>query len=192
MSEAVTLWAGVVAAIAAIALLRLSWGLLRRHRGMNIAGWALLMASIVAGCFSAGAWGVTVVSLVAMVVAAVLLGWAAWQSPKGRSAASNRRANMLPQAGEPARIGSRIVTFLMVAVAGMLASVALAVASRWAAMLAGAGEANATVIAFFVAPLGWTILAFLLLLTDSRRRQLAMLACATAPLLSALLSGNAL
>lgn len=192
MSATATLWVGAVAAITAIALLRLSWRMPRRNGSLNMVGWALLLASMAAGWRSAGAWGVTIASLIAMAVAMMLLGWAAWQAPKGRRVASNRRANMLPQTGEPAHVRKRLVTFLIVAVAGMLASVALAVASRWAAMLAGAGEANATVLAIFMAPLGWTILAFLLLLTDSRKRQLAMLACATAPLLPALLSGNAL
>ncbi len=99
---------------------------------------------------------------------------------------------MLPEAGEPFRLAGRLTTFLLVVLAGMVSSVALAIATRWIALLIGASEANANVLALFAAPLGWTILAFLVLMTDSRKRQLAIIAISVASAIPALVSGSPL
>ena len=129
-------------------------------------------------------------ALWAMGAAFAFLAVAAWQSPPARRRASSRRAGMLPEAGEPLRLGHRFATFLLVVLAGMLAAIALAIAARWISLLAGASEANANVLALFVVPLAWTILAFLMLMTDSRKRQGAILALSVAAALPALAAGQ--
>ena len=181
---------GTATAVAAVSLLRVSWARPRRSASLNAAGWLLLAGSLAAGWVLAGAWGVSVMALWAMGAAFAFLAVAAWQSPPARRRASSRRAGMLPEAGEPLRLGHRFATFLLVVLAGMLAAIALAIAARWISLLAGASEANANVLALFVVPLAWTILAFLMLMTDSRKRQGAILALSVAAALPALAAGQ--
>tara|TARA_R110000850_G_scaffold28479_3_gene79608 strand:+ start:6309 stop:6887 length:579 start_codon:yes stop_codon:yes gene_type:complete len=181
---------GTATAVAAVSLLRVSWVRPRRSASLNAAGWLLLAGSLAAGWVLAGAWGVSVMALWAMGAAFAFLAVAAWQSPPARRRASSRRAGMLPEAGEPLRLGHRFATFLLVVLAGMLAAIALAIAARWISLLAGASEANANVLALFVVPLAWTILAFLMLMTDSRKRQGAILALSVAAALPALAAGQ--
>ena len=182
--------AGSVTAVAGVAVLRLAWARPRRSLPLNAIGRILLAAAMVAGWMMAGAWGVSVMTLWAMVAAFVLLAVAAWQSPPARRKASIRRAGMFPEAGEPLQLGQRVATFLIVVLAAMLASLAIAIAVRWLSLLTGASEANANVLALFVVPLAWTILAFLILMTGSRKRQLAIVAISVATVLPALASGS--
>lgn len=179
-------------AIMAVAVLRLSWARPQRSAALNAGGWLLLALSLASGWAYAGAWGVTILSLWTMAAAFVALAVAAWTSPPARRKASNRRAGLLPEAGEPLRLGRRITTFLIVVLAGMVSAVALGLAIRWLSLLTGASEANANVLALFVVPLGWTILAFLILMTESRRRQIAILAAAVATAIPSLASESLL
>lgn len=186
-----TLAFGAATAVTAVAVLRLSWGRPARNAALNAVGCAFAVIALGAGAVYAGAWGIAVVSLFAMGAAALLLAWSAWQtSPNARRSASNRRVGMLPEAGEPARLGGRIATFLIVTVGGLIASVALAVASRSLAVTAQANEANANVAALFTAPLGWTILTFVLLIAPSRKRQLAVILGTIATAIPAILTGS--
>jgi hypothetical protein len=173
-----------------VSVLRLSWARPGRSKPLNAAGWCLIAASLAAGWIFAGAWGVTVISLWAMGTAFVALAIAAWRSPATIRKASRRRARMLPESGEPLRVGRRSVTFLLVVLAGMVAAIALAIATRWVALLAGASEANANVLALFVAPLGWTIMTFMILMTERRKRQLAIILVTVATAIPAFAAGN--
>ena len=114
---------------------------------------------------------------------------AAARSPAGRTKASNRRVNMLPEAGEPRRIGRRLGTFLIVVVAGLAASIALGVAIRAAGSAIGWSEANAIAAAFFAVPIVWGILAAVLLMQASRRAQGLTLLATAVPVLPFLLTG---
>ncbi len=190
MVENALLIVGTVGAIAAIALLRLSWSRPRRSTTLNALGWFLIAASLAAGWAGAGAWGMSVIALWAMGAAFVALAVAAWRSPPARRKASSDRAGMLPEAGESWHFGRRCATFLLVVLAGMIAAIALAIATRWAALLIGAVEADANVLALFVAPLGWTILTFLILMADSRRGQLGYLAVSLATAIPAVATGS--
>lgn len=108
MALAGALVPGALAGVAAIGVLRLSWGRKERNRLLNTLGWGLVALAIVLAWSAAGAWGAAVMSLWAMGAALLALGWAAWRSPPAKRSASNRRAGMLPEAGEPAhRDGSR-------------------------------------------------------------------------------------
>ncbi|NVD28550.1 hypothetical protein HUO14_11615 [Parasphingorhabdus flavimaris] len=183
---------GSACAIAAVLVLRFSWARPLRSRPLNTAGWFLIAVSIAAGWSFAGAWGVTVMLLWMTMAAFFILAFAAWKSPPARRKPSNRRAGMLPESGEPLRLGSRFITFFLVALAAMVSSVALAIATRWIALIADASDANANVLALFAAPLGWTILAFLILMSDSRKCQLAILAVPVAAAIPAFITGSPL
>ena len=82
-----------------------------------------------------------------------------------------------------------MLTFAIVAVLSMAASIAAALFVRWAALLCGAAEGNASVLALFAAPLVWTMLAYLLLMTGSRKRQFAILGGTILTALPPVLSG---
>ena len=179
-------------ALAGVAVLRASWARRGRSGTMNLAGWMLGWAGLILGGIAAGAWGVAVVALAGMAAAAMVLSHAALTAPSGRKASvSSRRVNMLPQEGEPLHLTRRIVTFLIVAVLAMLASILLAVGARWLAAAAGVAEGNANVIALFAMPLGWTVLSYALLMTDSRKRQFTLLALTALPAIPAFLTGGA-
>lgn len=192
MASDALLLVGTVGAVAGVAALRLSWGRPQRSPPLNVAGWLLLGTAVAAGWVSAGAWGATVVSLWAMGAAFLVLVQAAWKSPPAKRSASNRRAGVLPEDGEPARIGRRIATFLIVTLAGLVSTLALAVAARWFALLCGTSEADANVIGLFAAPIGWTILTFLLLMSQNRQRQFIMLVVPVAAALPAFVTGSIL
>lgn len=185
----VILLTGYMLAVAGVLVLRLSWGLAARSRMLNAAGWAALAAAVLCGAVAAGAWGITVVSLWATATAFVLLAVAGWTAQPSVRRASDRRAGMLPEGKESLRLGGRVLTFALVAVLSMAASIAAALFVRWAALLCGAAEGNASVLALFAAPLVWTLLAYVLLMTGSRKRQFAILGGTILTALPPVLSG---
>jgi hypothetical protein len=163
----------------AVGVLRYAWSLPHRSAAWNGLGWVALLGSVAAGWASAGAWGVSVAGLATIAVAFVALAIASTEASNTPSRPSNRRVNMLPQDGEPRRIGRRVVTFLLVIPAAMLVSIALAVATRGLGGLLGWDEANAIVVALYVVPLGWAVLATILLMQSRRSSQLITLAACT-------------
>jgi len=175
--------------MAGVAVLRLAWHRARRSPGLNALGWTLLVLAAILGGAAQGAWGVAVASLFAMALAFLLLAFAAGSSPPGKGRASNRRVAMLPEAGEPRRIGRRVATFLIVVAGGLLASIALGVALRAGAVAAGWSEANANAAALFAVPIAWGVLAFVLLMQERRRAQLLTLLGCAVPLLPFLITG---
>lgn len=184
------LWTGALAAVGGIGVLRWSWSRERRSPPANIAGWGLLLAAVVAGAMGAGAWGVSVVALIAMGAASLLLGWAAATAPKRRSKGSSRRVRMLPDAGEPPRIGARLITFGLVIVLGLAASIALGIGLRGMALGIGWSEADANATALVVVPVAWGVLATIMLMLETRRAQLLALAATSLPLIPALIAGS--
>ena len=180
---------GSLLGIAGVAVLRLSWGRTGRSLSLNTAGWGALAASVLCGAAAAGAWGIAVVSLWAMTAAFVSLAVAGLSSQPSARRASGRRAGMLPEGREPLRLGGRVLTFLMVAVLSMASSIAIALLVRWVALLCGAAEGNASVLALFAVPLVWTLLAYFLLMTGSRTRQFAILGGTILAALPPILSG---
>ncbi len=189
MGAASLLLAGAFAAAAAVAMLRLAWAQRERSTALNSAGWGLLALAAVLGWAGAGAWGVSVTALVGMGVACVALTLAAASAPAGKAAASNRRVNMLPEAGEPRRIGRRLATFLIAVPLALLVSIGLAVVVRALADLAGASEADSMALAFFSAPLIWAILMHVLLIQQQRRAQWRVLLASALPILPVALTG---
>src|SRR5690606_7701384 len=125
-----------------VAVLRYAWALSRRSVGLNAAGWALLATAVVAGWGGGGAWGVAMASIAAMLAASVALAVAALRSPPGKARTPNRRAGMLPEAGEPWRIGRRFGTFAIVILGGLAVSIGLAVALRGLGGALGWNEAD--------------------------------------------------
>jgi hypothetical protein len=163
------------AAAASVGLLRYAWSLARRSMALNAIGWGLLLLALVLGAMSDGAWGMAVVSAVATAVAMAVLAHAAITAPPARVAASNRRANMLPEGKEPKRIGERFLTFLITVPLAFIVSVLIGMASRIAAAGAGLHEADSNALMLLIVPLVWTLLATVLLVWPVRRMQFAVL-----------------
>lgn len=185
----IPVWVGAASGAIAIALLRLAWSRKERSHGLNGASWALLGAAALAGGAAAGAWGIAIVSLFAMGAAFIALAVAGVTAPAGRAKASNRRVGLLPEQGEPRRIGRRVGTFLLTIVAGLAVSVGLGLAVRGLGGLLGWSEANANVWALFTVPVAWSVLVFALLMQGSRRTQFATLLACSVPALLVFLSG---
>jgi len=175
--------AGGLFGILGIGALRFAWGRANRSVILNTAGWMLIGAGLAAGWVYAGAWGVSIASLWAMAAALILLAIAAWRDPARKSRGSDRRAGMLPEPGEPRHLAKRITTFAIVVGGGLVAAIAIGVMTRWAALTVNASVADANVLVFFAVPLVWSILAFLLLMTENRKRQLV---CIALPLIAAI------
>jgi hypothetical protein len=173
------IWLAAAASMAGVGLLRFGWGQARRSLAINATGWGLMALAIVLGAAGAGMWGVSVAALAGMGLAAVLLARAAAGAPKGKPAASNRRVRMLPEQGEPLRIGGRLLTFVLAAPAAMLLAVGLGVALRGLTVMLGGSEANANALGLLLPPLAWGVIAWLLLIQQRRRAQaLIVLVCA--------------
>lgn len=176
---------------AAILVLRHAWALPARVPAWNALGWGLMAAGTIAAWRGDGAWGLAVAMLVATGTAFALLAHAGATTPPRPAKASNRRAGMLPQGGEPWRIGRRIATFLIVTLGGLVAAIGLGVAVRGAGVAAGWHESDANVLALFVVPVAWGVLATVLTMQARRRAQLATLAACGAAVLPILLAGGA-
>lgn len=179
-NETFLLWLAGALGIAAIGLLRFAWSLPHRSIGWNAAAWATMAGSALCGWWSAGAWGVSVAALCTMAAAFVTLAVAGWRAAPGRAAGSNRRTGMLPEPGEPRRVGRRLVTFLLVIPGGLLASLAVALAVRGLGLALGWGEANANVSGLFAVPLAWSIVCTLLLMQTRRGQAATLLVCGLA------------
>jgi hypothetical protein len=183
------LWIAAAMGAAGVAVLRHAWSLPERSAGWNTAGWSLLLASTVVAASAEGAWGVAVAAMIAMGAALFALTAAGLGSPRGRATASNRRVGLLPEGGEPRRIGRRLGTFGLVIGGGLAASIGLAAALRGLGGLLGWHEANSNALALFAVPLLWAVLSTALLMQTRRRDQLATLLVCTVPALPVLLSG---
>lgn len=179
-------------AVGGAAALRFAWSQPTRSMIWNGVGWGLFLVATLSAWGGAGAWGVAMAALWGMGAAMLLLAHAALTAPAIPGAkASNRRANMLPQGGEPKFLWRRIVTFLIVIFAAMIVSIGIGIAARAVALLFSASEANANVIAFFAMPLVWVWLSYALLMEHRRLRQWRMLLLWAAPGLLATILGLA-
>lgn len=183
------LWLSVALGVAGVGALRYAWSLPRRSPIANGIGWALLGLAAVLAAAADGAWGVSVAALGAMLAAFAILAVAGFRSPEKQAKGSNRRVGMLPEAGEPRRIGRRVVTFLLVIVAGFAVSVGLGLAVRGLGGVLGWSESNANVVALFSVPVTWSVLATVLLMQHSRRRQVLTLLVCCVPVLPVIVSG---
>jgi hypothetical protein len=163
------------------AVLRYAWSLPRRSTALNGMGWGVFLAGIIAGWWSAGAWGTTIASLFGMAPALLFLGHAAATAPAANAKASNRRVNMLPEQGEPLHLARRFMTFFIVAIVALIVSVGLGVATHSLMAWAGAAPANSIVAGFFMMPLAWGLLAYALLMEERRARQWALLGILAVP-----------
>lgn len=161
--------------------LRAAWGRAHRSLWLNSAGWALLLGGAIGGWIIAGAWGMSIVSLFAMTAAFAVLGWSGVRSMPGKQKASNRRARMLPEKGEPLWLGRRLATFALVGVAAALVALGLSIATCWLGMATGWSEANCNASALLVMPLAWATIAFAVLMQPYRSQQLKVIAAASLP-----------
>lgn len=176
MTADTLLLVAAVAAIASVGALRLAWSLPRRSVAWNAMGWGLMAVAGVAGGWHSGAWGISIATLAGMAAAIACLSHAVLSASTQTAArASNRRAGMLPEDSGPLHLGRRMMTFLLVIIAAMLVSTAVAVPARSLSLIAGAAEADANVIALIAMPLVWAALAFALLMKETRGGQYRIL-----------------
>ena len=184
------IWPASLAALTGVGVLRFAWSRAQRSKLANAGGWGLLALATVLAAAEAGAWGVSVAWLFAMLAAAILLGWAAAFTPAGRTKAAERRVRILPEAGEPLFLGRRVLTFVLVMGGGFATSVAFAIALRGGTLAVGWAEADANAAALLAVPIVWGVLATIVLMQHTRRAQFLTLALATLPLFPALLAGS--
>ncbi|QZH73968.1 MAG: hypothetical protein JY451_09345 [Erythrobacter sp.] len=185
------LWPAALAALAGITVLRWSWARKQRSAAANLAGWMLLGVAVVLAGAEAGAWGISVVSLIAMGAASLMLVHSALLSPQRVVAKrASQRVGMLPEPGEDKRLGARLATFLIVVLGGFVASLALGIGLRAVAMLLGMGEPDANATALFVVPIAWGVLATVLLMQTKRRAQITTIAIAGLLIVPAMLAGS--
>jgi hypothetical protein len=154
-----------------------------------MAGWLLMLGGAVCGWAAAGAWGTAAAALFPMAGALLLLAIAALTSEPTKLRASNRRAGLLPERGEPIRIAGRLLTFVLVGVLAAALGSGIAVALGALLLLMGMSEANAYALALQLMPLIWAALAFAVMMQPSRRGQLKILAFASVPVWPALAAG---
>lgn len=184
-------WIGAAATVAAVLQLRRAWSLPRRSAAANGIGWALMLAGAALALAGDGAWGLAVASLCGMTSAALLLAHAGWTAPKGKGRASDRKAHMLPEAGEPLALGRRILTFLITVPLAFAAALLAALGARALAGLAGWSDADGNAMTLLLLPLLWGILAFWLLMLPRRRSQYSLLAIPAAAGLGLIFIGGA-
>jgi hypothetical protein len=185
-------WIGAAGTIAAVLQLRRAWGRPRRSAAANGIGWALLLVGVAFALAGDGAWGLAVASLAGMTAAALLLAHAGWTAPKGKGRASDRKAHMLPEQGEPLALGRRLLTFLLTVPLAFAASLLAALGARALAGMAGWSDADGNAMTLLLVPLLWGILAFWLLMLPRRRSQFAWLAVPAATGLGLIFIGGAL
>lgn len=192
MSETAPLvWIGAAAIVAAVLQLRRAWSLPRRSAAANGIGWALMLVGIAIALAGDGAWGLAVASLFGMAAAALLLAHAGWTAPPSKGRASDRKAHMLPETGEPLALGRRILTFLITVPLAFTASLLAALGTRALAGLAGWSDADGNAMTLLLVPLLWGILAFALLMLPRRRSQYSLLAIPAAAGLGLIFIGGA-
>lgn len=184
-------WIGAAAIVAAVLQLRRAWSLPRRSAAANGIGWALMLAGAALALAGDGAWGLAVASLCGMTSAALLLAHAGWTAPKGKGRASDRKAHMLPETGEPLALGRRILTFLITVPLAFAASLLAALGARALAGLAGWSDADGNAMTLLLLPLLWGVLAFWLLMLPRRRSQYSLLAIPAAAGLGLIFIGGA-
>lgn len=185
-------WIGAAGLVAAVLQLRRAWSLPRRSAEASGVGWALMLVGTAIALAGDGAWGLAVASLCGMAAAALLLAHAGWTSPKGKGRASDRKAHMLPETGEPLALGRRLLTFLLTVPLAFAAALLAALGARAFAGVAGWSDADGNAMTLLLLPLLWGILAFALLMLPRRRAQYMLLAVPAAAGLGLILIGGAL
>ena len=167
------LWLGCVLAAAGVAGLRLSWGRRGKSPALSALGWTALAAGCVGAGMASGAWGVAVAALVATAMACLFLTHAAFERPRTpRRAAEPESAAAASAPGDWHRSA---ITFALTGPLALAVAVVLALGLRAAALDWPVAEADANVMVLALVPLFWPLLAFAMLMAESRRPQIAML-----------------
>lgn len=174
MDGAASLASGLAATVAGIALVRFGWSRGRRRGAVaTVAGWSALAAGLLLLAGLAGAWGISVGAMAAMLGASLFLLRAAWASPEARERPVREPAPTVRLRPADARdLARRVGIFLIVVPGGFAASAGVSLALQALARAGGWQEANSTTLALLAFPLVWTLLTVVLML---RTRIAAML-----------------
>jgi hypothetical protein len=190
MAGVLVVSAGCIAAAAGAPLLWLAWKLPPARKAIpRIAGWLLILASLLLLGIAAGAWGIAVSATATSASALLILAYVGAHSVPARRT-STREAAIQPLnvqalvAGLPRRFG----VFLLVVPGGIVASTIVALGARAAATRAGWGAADSTMAVLGGMPLVWSIIASLQMTQSSLVR---MAAIAVVPALAGGLLGIA-
>lgn len=139
---------------AAMVLVRLGWSSSRQAAYL---GWMLAAGALVMLTASAGAWGLAIATVVAMILALTMVLYAGWTAPiRMRRAGIEAASVTLPRlSGDLAR---RVIVFVLVVPVAFVAAQLLAFGIQAVARRAGIGDADATASTLFLQPLIWTAL----------------------------------
>ncbi|HEY8603561.1 hypothetical protein [Tsuneonella suprasediminis] len=152
MTEAII--TGWILAGLSVVLIRMGWG---GRRSVARAGWALAIVSLVLLARQAGAWGMATGFTVGMIVALLIVLYAAWRSPAKLRRVGRQvdAAVVLPGSAHLAR---RFAVFVLVVPVAFAAAQWLAFAIQ-AYVRGGAPiDANSFALMLILQPVIWTIL----------------------------------
>jgi len=173
MSGDGALWLGCVLAAAGVAGLRLSWGRKGKSPRLNAGSWAALAAGCIAAGMASGAWGVALAALTATALACLLLTHAAFERP--RMPRRTAEPEIAAAASAPGDWHRGVITFVLTGPLALAVAVVLALGIRAVALDWPVAEADANVMVLALVPLFWPLLAFAMMMAESRRPQIAML-----------------
>lgn len=141
--------------VAGIVLVRTGWG---GRRALARIGWGVIALAVAVLMAGDGAWGLAVAASGGMVAALLLLAREALRTAPTRSPPARAPASVtLPH--RALGVGRRLLVFLLVVPVGAAAAYLFAMGAEGAAARLGWSPADRTALAFFAAPVAWTVLA---------------------------------
>ena len=146
--------AALLVVVAAMLLVRMGWG--GRH-GVAWAGWALIAGALAVLVARDGAWGLATGTVAGIGAALAIVAHAGWTAP-ARARRAPREAPSIALPRRPGDLARRCAVFLLVVPLSFAAAQWLAYGAQALARRAGAGEADAIVLALFLQPCIWAAL----------------------------------
>lgn len=171
---------GGIGCAGGVALLRRGWGAPGGGR-WTAAGWALIVAGLVALGVYGGAWGVSVGAIAAMLAAHLLLTRPALAPIARRPERAPRDASVTLRPTDARDLLRRLSVFVLVVPGGMAASALAALALQGLARVGGWHEANSVTLGLLMFPVVWSILASIQMTQSGPLRMLATLAWTVLP-----------
>ncbi|MFD1787054.1 hypothetical protein ACFSC3_05660 [Sphingomonas floccifaciens] len=172
--------AALLLVVIGIVLVRAGWG---GRRGLAWVGWAIIAIATTILMMRDGAWGAAIAATAMMIAALVVLAREGLRTAPTRSVPPRAPASVtLPQ--RALGVGRRLLVFVLVVPIGAGAAYLFAMGAEGAAARLGWQPADRTALAFFVAPIAWTILASIQMIQPGPARMiLPPVVCALAGLL---------
>lgn len=164
--------------VAGIGLLRRAW---RRGWGPVLLAWVPVIAGLAWLTLREGAWGLSVGAIAAMLVAAGVLGHAAWSSKPKRTPERAEREPTVALRPEGWRgLARRIAIFLLAVPVSGATAVLLALALQATMRASGVAEANGIALSLLILPIAWATIATLVMLEERLAAMLRLIAIVAA------------